>query len=144
MNRGMIKLEHIPMPPIANHRLMPSKGRLIKSPDARDFDKAIQVWMLRQKSALFDYRRKARDMIVDLKLFSIKLDFYWPKESLVSKNGVPKKIDLDGRIKSAIDAVSIIIDQDDKYVIKIEAHKLIWNKIYSEFNAEILPINWNA
>ena len=57
---------------------------------------------------------------------------------------VPKKIDLDGRIKSAIDAVSLIIDQDDKYIIKIEAHKLIWSKIYSEFSAEINPINWNA
>ena len=139
-----IQLLNLPFPPQANHRLIPSRGRLIKSPESRHYDKSVDVWMIRQRSGLFEIRRKAKEWIDVGFMLQIELFFYWPKEKLISKNGMPKKTDLDNRIKPMIDAISDIIDLDDKYIISLSAHKMIWDKSYQEAKAIITTAKWDT
>ena len=138
----MLTLEKLPMPPSANQRMVPVNGRLIKSSDCRIYDKAIQIWMLREKSRLFETRKTIREWVDHGFLLKIHADFYWPKEKLICKSGHPKKNDLDNRLKTLLDAVSDIIDLDDKYLIAIEAHKLHWPKNYEEVQVILSPVHW--
>lgn len=88
-------------------------------------------------------RRQVKEWIDVGYCLHMSLDFFWQKEKLISKNGIPKKNDLDGRIKSTIDAISEIIDVDDKFIIEIHAKKLFWTHGYDEVNAIIRPIFWS-
>lgn len=139
-----IVLNSIPMPPTANHRLIPANGRLIKSNEARLYDKAVQVWMIRQKSALFEYRRKAKELIDHGYCLEVNFQFIWPKEKLITKDGMPKRIDTSNRLKDAEDAVSDILEIDDKFFIKKTLEKIPWPNSYEIFNATIKTATWSC
>lgn len=138
----MIELKSLPMPPIANHRLMPSNGRLIKSPEIRNFDQRMQMYILKMRSKVFDTRKLAKEWIDIGYCLKVDLNFYWPKEKLISKQHLPKRLDLDGRIKSTLDAISDVIGIDDKFVIEINARKLYWEQPFETIDAKISPIFW--
>ena len=138
----MIEIKGLPMPPIANHRLMPSQGRLIKSPDIRRYDQSIQLYMLKLRSKLFELRKTAKEWIDVGYCLKVELFFYWPKEKLISKQHIPKRLDLDGRIKSTLDSISEVIGIDDKFVIEINAKKLYWEQHYETIDAKVSPIFW--
>lgn len=140
----MIILNEIPMPPTANQRLIPAGGRLIKSQTCRNFDKAVQVWMLRQRSKLFDDRRKAKEWIDTGFMIKVDFCFYWPKSKLISKDGMPKRLDDSNRLKDAEDAVSDIIGIDDKWFIDKTLKKIPWNKEYEAFTATITNCSWET
>ena len=135
-------IKSLPIPPIANHRLVPVNGRLIKSKDSREFDKAIQLWILRQKSAIFPIRHKIKEWIDVGYCLKVDLKYTWEKSKIITKNGLPQRLDLDGRIKEILDALADIYDFDDKYVISLTASKTYWNKSWSEVNASIEPHSW--
>lgn len=139
-----IKLNEMPMAIGINHKLMPCNGRLIKSPEARHFDKTIDMYMIRLRSNLFEIRKLAKSWVDHGYCLKLELDFYWPKEKLISKQGHPKKNDLDNRIKCQVDAISTILDCDDKYVIEFIAHKKYWSKSYEICNATITPVFWKC
>lgn len=138
----MIILNEIPMPPTANKRLIPVNGRLIKSNDCRAFDKSVQVWMIRQKSKLFEDRRKAKEWIGTGFMIKVDFVFYWPKIKLMSKDGLPKKLDDSNRLKDAEDAVSEIIGIDDKWFVDKTLKKVPWNKEYEAFSATVSYCKW--
>lgn len=135
-------LQTLPMPPSANQRMVPVNGRLIKSADCRTYDKAIQIWMLRQKGKLVENRHKVKDWIDHGFCLKIYCEFYWPKEKLITKDGHPKRNDLDNRLKTLIDAVSDIIDLDDKFIIEIHARKVHWINNWEEVQVSISPTHW--
>lgn len=139
----MILLTGLPIPPIANHRLTPMNGRLIKSKDCREYNKSIQIWMLRQKSNLFEWRRIAKNWIDVGYLLKVSMTFTFPKEKVLSKNNLPLRLDLDGRIKEQIDSMSDIIGIDDKFVIEINAYKKYWLKSWGEVQVTVEPIFWS-
>jgi len=137
-----VVLPNLPMPPSANHRMIPAHGRLIKAPDCRTYDKAIQIWMLRQKSGLFDNRRTIKTWIDTGFLLKVHADFYFPKEKVITKQGHPRRLDLDNRLKNLLDALGSIVDIDDKYIIEIHAHKLHWINAWEEVQVTLSPTHW--
>ena len=121
---------------------MPVNGRLIKSKEIRDYDKQITIWILKQNSKIYTLRQLAKEWVDTGYCLKVELVFEWPKDKMLTKNGTPKANDVDGRIKSTLDAIAIIIGQDDKYVIEINVRKEYSNKNYGECNAIIKPIFW--
>lgn len=57
-----IIFNNMPMPPTINSRLTVCNNRMIKSLDCRMFDKAVQIYILRLKSSLYEYRKKQKLM----------------------------------------------------------------------------------
>lgn len=137
-----IELEQLPIPPISNHRLLPHNGRLIKSPECRQFDQKMKHYFIKLRSAVFPMRNLVKEWLREDYCIKLELNFYWPKEKLISKKNEPKRLDLDGRLKSTIDAVAEILDFDDKFVIEIQARKIHWDKSYEECHATISPHKW--
>ena len=131
------------MPPSANQRLVPVNGRLIKSSACRNFDKSVQVWMIRQRSKLFEDRRIVKEWIDSGFMLRVDFCFYWPKSKLMSKDGLPKKLDDSNRLKDAEDAVSEIIGIDDKWFIDKTLKKMPWNKEYEAFSAKVSCCGWD-
>lgn len=141
-NSPRIELSNLPMPPIANHRLMPSRGRLIKSPEIRHYDQAVKHYFIRLKSNAFVYRSIIAHWLANNYAIKVDLNFYWPKSKLISKKNEPKRIDLDGRLKSTIDAISEICGFDDKHVVEIVAKKLYHDDHRAVCHAFLVPVEW--
>tara|TARA_R100001198_G_C5120217_1_gene143337 strand:- start:216 stop:632 length:417 start_codon:yes stop_codon:yes gene_type:complete len=84
-----INLNEIPLPPTANHRLMPmcmkGRGRLIKSPKFRKWEKDAAV-----------YIRGACDPMTDDKELHVKITIRWPDK---------RKRDIDGPVKPLLDLI---------------------------------------
>lgn len=120
------------MPPIANHRLAPVNGRLIKSVDARVFDKHIDYYIMRHWKDISNYRHLVQDWIKQNQVLKLEINFVWHKNKVICKDGKIKKMDLDGRIKSAIDGLSDVLQFDDKLLIEIHAFKSISNNQHDE------------
>lgn len=139
-----IILSKLPMPPTNNHRLMPSRGRLIKSPEFRDFDRRIEIWILRNMKRVHIIRENVAKWIADRNFIELEIDFCFPREKLISKKGDPKRIDCDGRIKTTIDYISNIIAQDDKWVTKIIAKKIFQQSSEEHVTIKLTPILWNT
>lgn len=138
----MIILHEMPMPPTGNHRLMPVNGRLIKTKECRAFDQACQVWMIRQRSALYEFRRTAKNWIDNGLLIRVEFRFFFPKTKLITKDGHPKKLDDSNRLKDSEDAVSDVIDVDDKFFVDKQLFKIPWDKSYECFTAVLTPCHW--
>lgn len=138
----ILQLNNLPMPPTINSRLLVNRGRMIKSKSCREFDRAIQIYILKLKSSIYDYRRKVKEWIDIGYCLEVEFDFYWPKEKLISKDGIPKRLDCDSRIKSALDSVALIIDADDKYVIRIISNKKYHDKAWEYFSVKVKPSFW--
>jgi len=139
----VIKLDNLPMPSSSNHRLIPSRGRLIKSNEARLYDREIQIWSLRNKNKLVSYKIELRELIQKGFMLKVSVILNWEKSKLLTKKGEPKKNDLDNRLKSCLDAVSKLVEIDDKYIIEISAIKKFWDKNYSSVDVTIEKASWD-
>lgn len=118
------EIKGLPMPPTINGRLMPSRGRLIKSPEIRQFDQMIMIYGARAQKHLKEISEALKSEIQTGKVLQIEFEFYFPREKLIGKAGQPKQRDVDSRIKSSLDAVAKLIDIDDKYVFHLHAYKV--------------------
>ncbi|MBY0413715.1 MAG: RusA family crossover junction endodeoxyribonuclease [Bdellovibrionales bacterium] len=137
-----INLTDLPMPPSANKRLTPIKGRLFKSQIVREFDHKVQVWILKKGYKIHVAREKAKGWIEKGYLLKIELVFFWPKENLISKDGTPKRIDSSNRLKEAEDAVSEILEVDDKYFINHIIYKVPYESPEPTFSVIVSPTKW--
>lgn len=131
------------MCPTNNHRLMPSRGRLIKSPEFRIFDQKIELWRLRNRYFLDDSKAEVERWLKAGNCLEVELDFCFPRSKLVSKKNEPKKIDVDGRIKSTLDAIFHLIGCDDKWAMMITAKKICHQSLDEFVEASIKPILWS-
>lgn len=122
---------------------MPSRGRLIKSNEARLYDREIQIWSLRNKNKLVSYKIELRELIQKGFMLKVSVILNWEKSKLLTKKGEPKKNDLDNRLKSCLDAVSKLVEIDDKYIIEISAIKKFWDKNYSSVDVTIEKASWD-
>jgi hypothetical protein len=120
--------------------MIPSRGRLIKSNESRLYDRSINFYILKRQSQVFEERRLIETWIKEGSLVQIELNFNWQKEKLFSKKNEPKRLDLDGRIKEAIDAVSDILNFDDKFLFKITANKNAWGETFDAFSATLTKL----
>lgn len=121
---GAVIMQKLPIPPTANRQLMPVKrgryARLIKTNDARSFDSQIETWMLKASDDIHTMRTVCKSWVKAGFTLRVDLTFHFAENKLYTK-GTKKKpkdvkrMDVNNRIKSVIDAVSKILEIDDKY-----------------------------
>lgn len=107
------------MPPTTNKQFILGRigkhRRLIKSHEARSFDGLCNFYGIvhAEKAALASI-----NLLQCIQLgYTIEAttEFVFPFEKIFAKNGLPKTIDANNRIKSCLDGVSKLIEIDDKY-----------------------------
>lgn len=117
----MVELEDMPMPPSVNSSTRNfqafSKDGTMKSyrgktKEARLFEKDMAMWGLSKANAVRAARHLASQCRPGVAL-DVHMVFYFKHERLFCKNGKPKKLDADNRIKPLLDQLSKLIQIDD-------------------------------
>ena len=109
------------MPPTANRQVMPSRGRLVKTKDAREFDTAVAIFQMRQHEKLKDVRKKLTSLFELNSQLTLFVSFYFvfEKKRLFTKSKKAdswvKTIDASNRLKSVQDGLTKAIGIDDKF-----------------------------
>lgn len=104
---------------------MPSKGRLIKTQAARNFDQMIWRYKLTNFHNIELVKSKLGEIIDAGNFLAAHFVFCFPESRLFTKKNELKKIDSTNRLKSAEDAVSKILEIDDKYFVQTTAERII-------------------
>jgi len=113
-----------PMPPSANNLFLniPGRGR-VKGPKYREYEREVQIWCMRNHSqlqswrALVGQRRATQALALDVK-------FKFNSITIIKKkDGLPKRLDLDNRLKALVDCLFVVIGIDDCYLWKISVSK---------------------
>lgn len=136
-------IERLPIPPSNNHRLMPSRGRLIKTPEFRAYDQKIELWILRNRLKVEEIRGHVEHWIKSGFALSIEMDFYFPVQKLITKKGEPKRIDIDSREKVVQDSLAKIIGQDDKCIIEKLTKKILQQSSDEYVDILLKQIRWS-
>lgn len=125
--KNEIILSGIPLPPSANEQLMTARPngkrftRMIKTLKARAFDDDLRLWMLKNKDQIFQIRQHAKAMVSDETKTYLRVDCYFAfqNDRLFSKTkrakDFVKRLDANNRLKSSLDALSHILNIDDRY-----------------------------
>lgn len=103
----------IPMPMTSNHMYTPVNGRLIKSNEARNYDKHIDLLKLKLCRKLDEYKKQLNPNSL------IKIDriFVFSEKRFFTKKKELRKIDTSNRIKLCDDSISKLIEVDDSQFI---------------------------
>jgi len=121
----MYELKGIPMPPSMNNSYPTSKwGKRFKSRELLDWESRFNLWSWENRNYIvtlkdwFSIRRPG---------FGISLDctYYFTKSRIICLNGLPKKLDLDNRIKHLLDSIMKLIDIDDSWIWSLKFCKAI-------------------
>lgn len=133
----------MPMPPSINQQLMPAwaQRRFIKTKEAREFDSQFEAWMWENKSELKYASASVRDLASKGNILALDLNFYFPEDQLFTKKDTIKQLDLNNRMKSAIDAVSKAIGVDDSIFFSHLAQKMVSQDKLSHFSASIYKLS---
>lgn len=106
-------LNGVPFPPTVN-QLYAGKSIRYKSDKAKAYDTEVDLWYLKNIKTVKAIRTKLRPYkFADHTFLSFKLDFLVPYETLYSKQGKLKKIDVSNRVKALLDKLSELFDVDD-------------------------------
>lgn len=127
----MAILKDLPFPISVNESLTSVRGRLIKTTVARNYLKEMHVWAMQNKRQV-DLAREFVKHCFDNKIV-LRVDSFlaWPKkEVLVSQENYKafhfaQSRDATNRIKQLHDAISEILDIDDRYFFYGDCCKLI-------------------
>lgn len=123
------------MPPSVNEYLFPVmgkkaigkngreyyKGRLVKSQVHRDYLERAHLWRLHNRPAVWRIQAVLKDLRkrveADGGVFSLKVEGFFAFEysRVNTKKGQSEKLDTDNRIKPLMDALSEVLEIDDKY-----------------------------
>jgi len=116
---GAVTLYKLPVPPTGNHQLQPVKMggylRLIKSKQARAYEKLVMRWGIANKKDLPTIRDVSTSWVNSGLRLRVDLCFHFPRSSLYTKKNEVKKMDVNNRIKSMVDVVSEMIAVDDRH-----------------------------
>lgn len=107
-----VKLHKWPMPMTSNHLYIVSRGRLIKSNEARKYSNSCLQWGMQNRGTI----NKLREILKD-KTLRVDCCFVFPKSKLITKKNTLKKIDYSNRIKQVFDELSKMIGVDDSHFI---------------------------
>lgn len=125
-NDFIIKIFNLPMCPTANRLLMPSRGRLISTPEKRIWESEVNIFSLRNRNALLKAQKIIHEFIsLGDPYLSVDLYHCFCKEKLFSKQNKVKKIDSNNRMKASIDAISNLLSIDDMYFFEGQCKKII-------------------
>lgn len=126
-NDSKFVLSGLPMPPSINAQLMPawSQKRFVKTKVAKQFDVACEAWRLTHRVDLKYYGLIIRTLVANGNILALDLNFYFPESELFTKTDTVKRMDLNNRMKSAIDAVSTALGVDDSVFFSHTAQKMV-------------------
>ena len=119
-------LRDIPMCPTANRLVMPHRGRLISTPELRQWKAEVEAWQLRHLRPLEHVKETLEKYLSGGKFRVLQVDCYhvFPMEKIFTKTGKPKKIDSNNRLKAMLDAASKMTGIDDKFYFSGACEKL--------------------
>lgn len=117
----MIKISGLPFPPTTNHRYIPSRGRLILSPDHRAFKVLLGIFLHRT------YMLMDASSLQGKKL-KVCIEYSGPDSSWFTKAGDIRKIDVENRHKTLIDGVFKFLDLEDSQIFEINIKKAFGGK----------------
>ena len=121
-----VQLIKIPMPPSVNKQLMVSRGRMIKTNEARKYDLAFESYLLFRRKAI----QATKELILEwqkngFNALRVDIEFYFTKEKLFTKKNTVKRLDTTNRVKSVLDKISLALDLDDSLFIETFATKTL-------------------
>lgn len=111
----MIILDKLPLCPSQNAQLTMSfkQKRFIKTSKARDFDNEMFNYSIKFNKII----ENAKNWINPKDILKVDCYFVFHKSRLISQKKELKRIDSDNRLKSTRDAISKLLDYDDKYFV---------------------------
>jgi len=129
------RLTGIPIPPSANKQLRFSRAmsRFVKTKHATRFDRSTSQYEIENATQIRCIQRTLKDYLSQGKVLKLNLHFFFKKESLLTKKNEIKIRDLNNLLKSAIDAVSNMVDVDDSVFFSHEFSKRILTKNVEEY-----------
>lgn len=104
-------IKGFPLGPTSNHMLMQSRGRLIKSPEARIYDSRIDSFYLYNKKSLDEISNKIKGSLLRVDMYFV---FLYSK--IIGKEGQVKQIDYSNRVKMSQDGLARCLQIDDKLI----------------------------
>lgn len=114
------------MPPPASslYRNVPGVGR-VKTTEYKSYEREVCRWAtinMHQLELLREFVRKvnSKDHCLGIVL---QAKFFFERKSILNKENRPKKMDLDNRLKAALDCLFAVLHIDDKYVWDLRASK---------------------
>lgn len=116
-----MKLYKFPIPPTVNRQYMPSRGRLIKSTEARQYDTRVETFVLLNKRKIEAFKEHAYYLLVESPYLSITTIFVFHRSKLLTKKDKLKKIDVSNRLKSCHDNFAKVIGLDDSHFVNVNA-----------------------
>lgn len=121
----------IPIPPTLNKSLASINGRLVKTAGARNFRLSVDAMFAKFNYQERTYLQNYVNSIKDEPL-SVELVFLFDKEDVLNKNVQKSKVtkkfktlDIDNRIKPAIDAIFENLGHNDCHIFEIIIKKRI-------------------
>ena len=101
---------------------------------------AISEYFYANKTAISIIRADLKSKIKAGEIFALNLDFCFTSSQVFTKDGRYKKIDMNNRIKSAVDAISRLLEIDDSLFFSHLCQKLVTDQETPFFDAHIAVI----
>lgn len=134
MQDKILKLNNIPFPISVNESLMPCKGRLIKTPKAREFKDAMLIWAKSNQEFITEVKEIIKSWYKEKKVLRLDTFLAWPKIDLLvdeqnerAKHYAQQK-DGTNRLKQLHDSLAEILEIDDRYFFFTDCCKVISDK----------------
>lgn len=118
LGRSMIQLHNLPFPPTMNHRMMPIRGRLILSPEHRNFKGILDRHLHKRHMTLNADHFKGKKL-------RVWIHYVGPRNEWFTKKDQIKKKDVENRHKALIDGVFKFLGLDDSQIFEIEIKKVV-------------------
>jgi Holliday junction resolvase RusA-like endonuclease len=140
-------LQGIPVPPSLNNSYPTNRqtGRRYKSPDLKAWEADFQTWALANKPQILSLKRAVLTP-KENHVLAIHCMFYFEWSRLIGKEGRPKKIDVDNRLKHLNDWLAKLLGIDDCSFFKIVAEKypVVSSQIQNTVDVKLSwePVNW--
>lgn len=114
----MVKLTNLPWPPTANHRYIPSNGRLVLSPEHRNYKRQLSLYLISKYGGTrFEEKRAEKLKVV--------IEYTGPESAWFTKAGTIRQIDVDGRNKTLLDVIFPFLGLDDSQIFDLSLKKVI-------------------
>jgi Holliday junction resolvase RusA-like endonuclease len=142
-----MRLQGIPIPPSVNAAYATNwkTKRRYKSPDLQAWESDFRAWALLNRGYILGVR-KMLDTPVDNAALSIDLMFFFSWNRVITKDGRPKILDLDNRLKAVLDAISKVLGVNDSIFFRIRAEKypVVSSKVGDtvDVSLEWYPVNY--
>lgn len=109
----------LPLAPTINQSRAIFRGRMINTAEHRQFYSDMNIWRLRHQANIQEFHA----FFQNKNLLICEIIHYVHRSRLWTKAGMPKKFDVDNRMKNQIDGLCKALDVDDKWIFKVTCEK---------------------